>query len=124
MRSATLLPDAEALHLETLVADDATITVVVTTRGDTARCPDCGELSSHLHSRKRRRIADLPWQGLAVCLDLQLRRFYCRAPTCARQTFTERVPTVVRPMRGAPPGCPPSSRRSPWPSAGRAAPGS
>jgi len=97
MRTATLLPDAQALHLETLVANDETITVVVTTRGATACCPDCGQPSAHLHSRKRRRLADLPWQGLAVCLNLQLRRFYCRTPTCERRTFTERVPAVVAP---------------------------
>jgi transposase len=97
MRTATLLPDADAVRLETLVADGDAITVVVTTRGDTARCPDCGAESAHLHSRKRRRLTDLPWQGLAVRLDLQLRRFYCRTPTCARRTFTERVPTVVAP---------------------------
>ncbi len=97
MRTATLLPDADALHLETLVADGDAITVVVTTRSATARCPDCGAASAHLHSRKRRRIADLPWQGLAASLDRQLRRFYCRTPTCARRTFTERVPAVVAP---------------------------
>jgi transposase len=97
MRTATLLPDTDALRLEALVADDDRITVVVTTRGETACCPECGQPSRHLHSRKRRRLADLPWQGLAVCLDLQLRRFYCRTPTCARRTFTERVPTVVAP---------------------------
>ncbi len=97
MRTATLLPDADALHLEELVADADAITVVVITRGDAACCPDCGVPSARLHSRKRRRLADLPWQGLAVCLDLQLRRFYCRTPTCARRTFTERVPTVVTP---------------------------
>ena len=97
MRTAILLPDAAALHLEALVADDDRITVVATTRGDAACCPDCGQPSRHLHSRKRRRLADLPWQGLAVCLDLQLRRFYCQTPTCPRRTFTERVPTVVAP---------------------------
>jgi len=32
-----------------------------------------------------------------VRLDLQLRRFYCRTPTCERRTFTERLPTVVAP---------------------------
>lgn len=97
MRTATLLPDADALHLEELVADDAGVIVVVTTRGDRACCPDCGQPSSRLHSRKRRQLADLPWQGLAVRLDLQLRRFYCRTPTCERRTFTERLPAVVAP---------------------------
>jgi hypothetical protein len=74
MRTATLLP-AAALHLEALVADAERITVVVTTRGEAACCLDCGRPSRHLHSRRRRHLADLPWQGLAVCLDLQLRRF-------------------------------------------------
>ena len=49
MRTATLLPDVEVLHLEALVADEETITVVVTTRGDSACCPDCGQPSAHLH---------------------------------------------------------------------------
>lgn len=97
MPTKTLVPDAEALHLEALVADNHGITVVVTTTGETAWCPDCGQPSAHLHSRRRRSIADLPWQGLAVRLDLQLRRFYCRAANCARRTFTERVPRVVAP---------------------------
>jgi len=97
MRTATLLPDADALHLGKLVADADAITVVVITRSDAACCPDCGVPSARLHSRKRRRLADLPWQGLAVRLGLQLRRCYCRTPTRARRTFTERVPTVVAP---------------------------
>jgi transposase len=97
MRTPTLLPDADALHLETLVADEDAITIVVTTCGDTACCPACGAPSAYRHSHKRRQIADLPWQGLAVRLDLQLRRLYCRTPTCPRQTFTERVPAVVAP---------------------------
>jgi len=97
MRTATLLPDAGALHLEELAADADAITVVVTTRSERAWCPDCGQPSAWAHSRKRRRLADLPWQGLAVRLDLHLRRFYCRTPTCTRRTFTERVPTVVAP---------------------------
>ncbi|HET8631770.1 MAG TPA: ISL3 family transposase [Thermomicrobiales bacterium] len=93
----SLLPDAETLHLEALVADERGITIVATTTGDSAACPDCGRPSTHVHSRRRRHVADLPWQGLAVRLDLQLRRFYCGAPGCARRTFTERVPAVVAP---------------------------
>ncbi len=97
MSTKTLVPDADAVHLEALVADDRGITVVVTTTGETAPCPDCGQPSAHRHSRRRRTVADLPWQGLAVRLDLQLRRFYCHTPDCGRWTFTERVPTVVAP---------------------------
>src|SRR5438067_9917937 len=97
MRTATLLPDANALHLEALVADAAVITIVVATTGDSACCPACGRRSAHRHSRRWRTIADLPWQGLTVRLELHFRRFHCDAPTCARRTFTERLPTVVAP---------------------------
>src|SRR5438067_534158 len=97
MRTATLLPDANALHLEALVADAAVITIVVATTGDSACCPACGQRSAHRHSRRWRTIADLPWQGLTVRLELHFRRFHCDAPTCARRTFTERLPTVVAP---------------------------
>ncbi len=39
----------------------------------------------------------MPWQGLAVRLDLHVRRWCCANPVCARQIFTERLPTVVAP---------------------------
>ena len=113
MRTATLLPAADAPRLETLVADEDRITVVVTTRGEAACCPDCGPPSRHLHSRKRRRLADLPWQGHAVCLDLQLRRFYCQTPTCPRRTFTDRLCWPLTPSAANSwHSCLPSARKS------------
>jgi len=60
MPSKTLVPDAAALHLEELRADGEVITVVVTTTGDSACCPDCGQPSAALHGRRRRPVADLP----------------------------------------------------------------
>src|SRR5262249_59204514 len=50
-----------------------------------------------MHSDYRRTLADLPWATRPVCLSLQVRRFFCDTPSCPRQTFTERVPTVARP---------------------------
>ncbi len=44
-----------------------------------------------------RAIADLPWMGCAVHLELHVRRFFCCNPVCARHIFTERLPTVVAP---------------------------
>src|SRR5215813_13907435 len=35
--------------------------------------------------------------GCAVRLQLHVRRFFCANPQCARQIFTERLPTVVAP---------------------------
>jgi transposase len=61
------------------------------------RCPDCGQASRAVHSRYRRRPADLPALGRAVRLDLRLRRFYCRNAACTRRTFAERLPELIRP---------------------------
>jgi len=93
----TLLPDAAALHLEEVLTDDEAITLVVSTSRATAICPGCGQPATRCHSRRRRTIADLPWQGLAARVELHFRRFYCATPTCMRTTFTEPLPTVVAP---------------------------
>src|SRR3954471_13177332 len=66
------------------------------------RCPECGQASRAVHSRYRRRPADLPALGRAVRLDLRLRRFYCRnaactRAACTRRTFAERLPELIKP---------------------------
>ena len=91
----TLVPDAAALHLEELYTEDEIIVLVARAASTTTCCPVCDHVSSRVHSRYRRRVADLPWQGLAVRLDLQVRRWFCANPACARQIFAERLPTVV-----------------------------
>jgi len=93
----TLLSDAVALHLEEVLTDDEAITLVVSTSRATAICPGCGQPATRCHSRRRRTIADLPWQGLAARVELHFRRFYCDTPACERTTFTEPLPTVVAP---------------------------
>ena len=93
----TLVPDAEALHLEEVSTAGETIVLVATAACTTTSCPVCGHATSRVHSRYRRTVADLPWQGLAVRLDLQVRRWFCANPACARQIFAERLPTVVAP---------------------------
>lgn len=47
----TLVPDAEALHLDELCAGGEAITLVVTAANATACCPVCGEVSSRAHRR-------------------------------------------------------------------------
>ena len=61
------------------------------------RCPDCGRASRAVHSRYRRRPADLPSHGRRVRVGLRVRRFYCRNAKCARRTFAEHLPELVAP---------------------------
>jgi transposase len=62
-----------------------------------ACCPTCLTPSNALHSYYRRHPADLPSLGQAVCLNLSVRRFYCRNPACPRQTFAEPLPELLSP---------------------------
>ena len=97
MAKPTLLPDPTCLHVKLLDASTARITVIVTTTSPEAECPLCHRRSTRIHSRYVRMVADLPWMGCAVRLQLHMRRFFCSNLECARQIFTERLPTVVAP---------------------------
>ena len=65
--------------------------------GSGSRCPDCGRASRAVHSRYRRKPADLPSLGRRVGLSLRIRRFYCRNAKCSWRTFAERLPELVAP---------------------------
>lgn len=97
MAKPTLLPDPTCLHLKLLDTSETAITAVVTTTSEDAECPLCHRRSARIHSRYVRAVADLPWMGCAVHLELHVRRFFCAAPECVRQIFTERLPTVIAP---------------------------
>jgi transposase len=92
---ARLLPSP--LQVETLTLEDHGLTLDVKVTTPTAPCPTCAQSATRIHSDYRRTLADLPWATRPVCLSLQVRRFFCDTPSCPRQTFTERVPTVARP---------------------------
>ena len=85
--SPTLLPDASGLHLVRLEADEQFILAVVETTSSEALCPLCQCRSQSLHSRYVRVVADLPWAGWAVRLELHVRRFFCPNTECMRQIF-------------------------------------
>lgn len=95
--SPTILPDHASLHLVRLEADEQLILAVVATTSSEALCPLCQCRSESIHSRYVRLVADLPWAGWAVRLELHVRRFFCSNKECVRQIFTERLPGVVAP---------------------------
>ena len=97
MRTTSLVPDPAVVTLEEIVADDAGVTLILRTRRPTTCCPVCDHRATRAHSWYTRRLGDLPWQGLAVCLRLRTRRWFCDNPACARRIFTERLPTVALP---------------------------
>jgi transposase len=61
------------------------ITIVTAPKPDTGICPDCDRPTKRIHSRYTRRLADLPWQGRAVRIEVRARRFRCSgASGCPR----------------------------------------
>ena len=90
-RCMTQLVPMRGCRLVRVVRDGpSAITLVAEAKRDHARCPTCRAVSTSVHSRYRRRPADLPASGEAIRLQLEVRRLYCRNPACPRQTFAER----------------------------------
>lgn len=81
---------------EIRVAEDGTwIQLVMDTLPTTATCPKCSQPSARIHSRYRRHLADLPWANIPVTLAVNVRRFFCDNPACARRIFGERLPSIA-----------------------------
>ena len=97
MRAKTLVPDPSVITIERIVPDDSDIVLVARTRRCTVPCPVCGQAATRVHSWYVRSLRDLPWQGLAVRMDLHTRRWFCDNSSCPRRIFTERLPTVAAP---------------------------
>ena len=77
MNVVTLLADPEDISLAFIRPSPGAITLVVKTSGERAACPRCQRTSARVHSRYCRGVADLPWHGVAVKLELHTRRFRC-----------------------------------------------
>src|SRR2546428_12307520 len=94
-----LLPDATLLRLEACDVDDTTaqITLRVQSTQTRAPCPLCAPPARRIHSDYGRTLADLPWAQYRVCLQLRVRKWFCRNRRCRRRIFTERLPTIAAP---------------------------
>lgn len=95
MDKTPLLADSQAITLETLSASETQVLLVVKSIQPTASCPCCHHSSARIHSHYQRTIADLPWQGVSVKLQLFTRRFFCVNFKCIRRIFCERFPQLV-----------------------------
>jgi transposase len=92
---AHLLPSNQRLVFKTLIINEPRLILVAAMMSPKATCPDCRQPTDRIHSSYVRTLADVPWATTPIELRLTVRRFFCRTCTCARQTFTERLPTVA-----------------------------
>ena len=84
MQLAVLLPHFAGLRLVRHELFDDELVLELVPPAARARCPACHRRSRRIHSRYTRRIADHPLGGRRVTIQLQVRRFFCRTPTCPR----------------------------------------
>lgn len=91
-----LLPDTGEVSLEYLKGSaPGRIVMVLRTKRIAAICPRCGTASRRVHSHYLRRLADLPWEGISVCIELRTRRFFCVRSECSQRIFGERLPATA-----------------------------
>jgi transposase len=79
------------LTVDRLLPTPDRILLLARSRGTSATCPLCGGASTRAHSFYSRRLADLPWQGRVVELQVRVRRFRCTSLECRRRIFAERL---------------------------------
>jgi len=91
----TLLAGAHLLKLVKIIQQPDAITIVMSSRQITAACPSCQNSASKIHSRYERKLADLPWEGIAVRIRLQVRKFFCRNEKCQQRIFCEQLSEVA-----------------------------
>jgi transposase len=95
MDITSLLADPGAINLDLLVSEVNSISLVVRTVQTSPCCPKCGQASSSLHSHYQRTVADLPWHGVSIKLQLGTRKLRCQNALCSQKVFCERLPRVV-----------------------------
>jgi len=95
MPTLHLLADPEAIRLEKIIQHPSSLTLVVRATRAQVQCPRCHRPSARVHSYYTRSVADLPWHGVAVKLELRTRRFRCKSSLCTKRIFCERLPRVV-----------------------------
>ena len=97
MERRTLVPDAGEVALDQLMVESNTrLVMVLRATSEASHCPECRRESRRIHSRYRRKLSDLPWEGIPVRIELRVRRFFCDSEDCGQRIFTERLPRTVQ----------------------------
>lgn len=90
-----LRSDGAALRLDALFLTATAEVALLVSTAATAVCPRCGTASDRLHSRYRRTVADLPYQGRPLALRLVVQRIRCSQANCPQSVFCERLSDLL-----------------------------
>ena len=67
------------------------LTITARPVATSARCPNCDQTSSRIHSRYTRTLSDLPVAGRRVVIAVHVHRFRCVGTDCRTRIFAERL---------------------------------
>jgi transposase len=76
MKVTTILGWKDVVKCQSIKLETGHIQFCLATKASIALCPFCGWPASRNHSRYSRKLADLPWAGKPVQVELQARRFF------------------------------------------------
>ena len=97
MERSPFLPLPDGMVIGQIEITAAQLTVEVISTQPSARCPECGSPSDHVHCQYQRTVRDVPCGGGNIVLRLCVRKFACWTTTCPRKVFAERLPDHVQP---------------------------
>lgn len=97
MLTDTLFPWLKQLGLDEIQVNEETIIFGFSSLQTEGICPCCQQASADVHSSYQRRLADLPWGGSQVVLDVSVHKIFCSMPACPQKIFYERVEPVAVP---------------------------
>lgn len=83
--------------IDQILVNESSLTIQAHSTAITASCPTCAQLSSSVHTYYTRSPQDLPIGAKIVRLQLRVRRFRCHNSSCAKRTFSERLPQLLQP---------------------------
>src|SRR5664279_2130324 len=90
-----LLPHLSPVVIDNIDCVDGAVVIAAHPRARGSRCRRCGQVSTRVHSRYRRQLADLPVAGRPVEVWLTVRRFFCDHVDCSACTFVEQMPGLT-----------------------------
>ena len=85
-----------SFHVDALLIADDAVTIPTRSNPNVVHCPVCGEPADRIHRRAIRTLADLPWAGIVVHLQVQVRTCFRDIPSRPRRIFSERLAGVAR----------------------------
>ena len=90
-----LFPHLGGLRVDQVEDAGDAVVIRACCRAARARCPACGAVSSRVHARYARVVADGAAGGRPVLIVLSVRRFLCPESSCLKATFAEQAEGVT-----------------------------